>query len=168
MRFTDRRIRMSKEQMMASCEHNRRIGAYHDGELGAQERGQLEEHIRGCPSCARELEQLRCLSGLLAAAELPQMSPDAMERLHEGVGAAGEVFVLRTAERLTAVAAALLAVCGIWLWQTAGGRDAGAEGVEAWEIAAVSPQTGALAEAGADEMLVRWVVSDLARENGSD
>jgi len=152
---------------MPSCEHNRKIGAYHDGELPAEERRGLEEHIRGCPSCAREFEQLRSLSRLLAGAELPEMSPDAMDRLHEGVGAAGEVFVFRTAERLTAVAAALLAVCGIWLSQTVGGRDAAA-GVEAWEIAAVSPQTEALTEASADEMLARWMVSDLARENGSD
>ncbi len=153
---------------MTACEHNRKISAYHDGELPGEECRDLEEHIRECSTCAQELEQLRSLSRLLAAAEMPGMSSDVLERLHSSVSSVREVFVLRTAERVMTVAAALLVVCAVWFWQTAGALDSGIERLEDWEIAAVWPQTEAPAEASAEEMLAQWMVLDLSQENGSD
>ena len=153
---------------MSSCEHSRKMSAYHDGQIPAGERRDLEEHMRECSSCAQELEQLRSLSRLFAAAEMPEMSSDALERLHSSVGSVREVFVLRTAQRLMAAAAMLVVVCAGWFWQTARVQDSGTEALEGWEIAAVSPQMEAPAEASAEETLAQWIVSDLAWENGSD
>jgi len=147
---------------MPPCEHNRRISAYHDGELRGEERRELEEHIRECSSCARELERLRSLSRLFAAAEMPQMSSDVLDRLHGGVGSVREVFALRTAETLMAGAATLLFVCIVWFWQTAGIQGSGPQRLEDWEIAAVSMQADERAEASDEEMLARWMASDLA------
>ena len=153
---------------MASCERSREISAYYDGELTTEERRDLEEHVRECSSCARDLEQLRRLSGFFAAAEMPGMSSDALDRLHSQVGSVREVFAVRMAERLMAAAAMLLIVCAVWFWQATGVQDSRGEGLEGWEIAAVSLQAEAPAEVSAEEMLARWMVSDLARENGND
>jgi len=136
--------------------------------LRAEERRELEEHIRECSSCARELERLRSLSRLFAAAEMPEMSSDALERLHGGVGSVREVFVLRMAETLIAAAAMLLFVCVVWFWQTARVQGSGPQRLEDWEIAAVSMQREGRPEASAEEMLAQWMASDLAGRNGSD
>ena len=151
---------------MASCERNRKISAYHDGELPAEECRELEEHIRQCSSCAQELGRLRSLSGFFAAAEMPRVPSDALDRLHGAVGTVKDVTVLRLAERLMAAAAVLLVVCAVWFWRTGTAKETGIGWLQDWEIAAVSVQ--APAEASSDEMLTRWIVSDLSRENGSD
>ena len=153
---------------MPSCEHNGKISAYHDGELPMEECRDLEEHIRSCPACAQELEQLGSVSRLFAAAEMPEMPSDVVERLHSRIGSVREVLVLRMAERLMTAAATLLVVCTVWLWQTGKVQDFGTERLEDWEIAAVSARADAPAEASAEEMLAQWMASDLARENGSD
>ena len=152
---------------MPSCERSRKISAYHDGELPTEEGRELEGHIQQCPHCARELEWFRSLSGLFAAAGMPEMSSDALDRLHGRIGSVREVFVLRMAEKLMAAAATLLVGCAIWFWQTARVEDSWTAAPERWEIAAVSLQTEA-AEASAEDMLAQWIVSDLSRENERD
>ena len=52
----------------------RRIEAYFDGELPADERAGMEEHLRSCPSCSRELQVLRSLSSLVRGVEVPSVS----------------------------------------------------------------------------------------------
>ena len=71
---------------MLFCENSRKVSAYHDGELSGDERRLMEEHLGRCASCARELEQLRSLSRLLAAATMPEMPVSARERLSRTVG----------------------------------------------------------------------------------
>ena len=153
---------------MPACEHSRQLNAYHDGERSREECAVLEEHLRQCPSCTQELERLRRLSGLFAAAQMPEISSDALGRLHGGVSSVRDVSVLRTAESLMTIAAALVVVCAVWFWQTAGVPDPAAEALEGWEIAAVSFQSEAAGEASADEVLTQWIVEDLSRENGHD
>ena len=54
----------------------RRIEAYFDGELPSGERAGMEEHLRSCPSCSRELQVLRSLSSLVrgvSTREVPHM-----------------------------------------------------------------------------------------------
>lgn len=43
------------------------LGAYHDGELTAGRRRQVEDHLRDCSTCREELESLNELSSLLKA-----------------------------------------------------------------------------------------------------
>ena len=63
---------------MADCEYQVKVHAYHDGELPPLERQWVEVHLKTCPACARELEDLRRLSGLFASARLPELSPSAL------------------------------------------------------------------------------------------
>ncbi|KAF0126876.1 MAG: hypothetical protein FD189_849 [Elusimicrobia bacterium] len=57
-----------------NCGHLRNLSAYMDGELTPAGAGRLEEHLKGCPSCAAALDRMRTAeSGLraLPAAEPP-------------------------------------------------------------------------------------------------
>ncbi len=153
---------------MPACERSRRLSAYHDGELPAEERRGLEEHLRQCPSCAQELQQLRSLSGLFAAVEMPGMSSDALGRLHSSVGSIREGLTVRMAGVLAAAAAAVLLVSSVWLCQgwLRPGSDVG--WVPAWERVAVTPQVDVPSGAGAVTQLAQWIVEDLSLENGHD
>jgi len=124
--------------------------------------------VRRCPSCARELERLRALSETLGAAFVTEMPAGALDRLHGRVGSVREVFVLRTAARVMAAAATLLVACAVWFWQADRIPEQDGRPPESWEIAAVSLQAGAPAEAGVEALLTQWIVSDLSRENGRD
>jgi len=48
-----------------------RLGRWHDGELDAEEAARVEEHLRQCRGCIREMEELRSLDSLLDA-DLPE------------------------------------------------------------------------------------------------
>jgi hypothetical protein len=50
------------------------LSAYMDDELAAAEREAVSAHVRGCPSCARHLEELRAVDA--AAREMPLHVPD--------------------------------------------------------------------------------------------
>jgi hypothetical protein len=50
------------------------LSAYMDDELAAAEREAVAAHVRGCPSCARHLEELRAVDA--AAREMPLHVPD--------------------------------------------------------------------------------------------
>ena len=53
-----------------SCrEWRESLGAYALGQLGGEERLQLEAHLEGCPRCRAELEQLTSLSQPMAVAD---------------------------------------------------------------------------------------------------
>ena len=121
----------------------------------------MEEHLRSCPSCARELEQLRGLSRLFGAAEMPEISADALQCVHSGVRRVSERVVVRTAAMLTAAAAAVLLVCSIWLGQP------GAT-YQDWEIAALGPPSQVPSSADRDMLLTQWIVEDLSLENGHE
>ncbi len=45
-----------------------RLNAYFDGELGPAERRQVEEHLAGCPECARKLSEFRRQGDVLSRA----------------------------------------------------------------------------------------------------
>ncbi len=58
------------------------LGAYADGELIAERRAWLEDHLAACPDCQQELRELRALSALLHADPLPAPSatPDVFSK----------------------------------------------------------------------------------------
>lgn len=60
-----------------------RLSAYADGELPAEEARRVEQHLRGCTECARELTLIRTMGGAMRsiAAEPPRRSVwDAVHR----------------------------------------------------------------------------------------
>lgn len=60
--------------MNTSCEHAHLDGAYVLGALAPEERLEFERHLRECPACARAVQQLAGLPGLLS-----QVSADVLE-----------------------------------------------------------------------------------------
>lgn len=57
-----------------ACEHSHLDGAYVLGALSPEERLEYERHLRGCSACARAVQQLAGLPGLLS-----HVSPDVLE-----------------------------------------------------------------------------------------
>ena len=51
-----------------------RLSAFLDGELSATDRAQVESHLRECPACAQELEELAAVDAF--AREVPVQAPD--------------------------------------------------------------------------------------------
>lgn len=152
---------------MGACDRVRKVSAYHDGELGAEEARLMEAHLAECPVCAGELRTLRALSGVLSRA-VPLEAPEpVMARLYATASDVRERVVIRLAERLMAAAAAVLVACGVLLW-TSGRTSANAElQAAAWERAAVTLHVEA-APTGEDQQLAQWIVQDLSKETGND
>jgi anti-sigma factor RsiW len=148
---------------MSRCDNGRRLSAYHDGELTGEDRAALEAHLRRCPQCAAALERLGRLSRLVQTAGRTEMPAPALSRLHGAVDALPASDVGRLAKACLAVAASILMVCGVWLWQANGGEPADA--IPVWETVAGGGQTTA---AGTEEQLARWIIRDLERTNGHD
>jgi anti-sigma factor RsiW len=142
------------------CERSRQLSAYHDGELPVAERAALEAHVAECAVCRGELAQLGALSRLLAQAGQTPVPSGLEARLHERIDHAGELVVVRLAERLMAVAAAVLVACGLYLWQA--DRTEAAAPIESWERTLISQRLPAAPEPAADDPVIRWVVADLS------
>ena len=144
------------------CGFGRQLSAYHDGELPPGEHDALKAHLAGCPACRQELAALQALSRLVAGADRVPLPEGLLERAHRRVDGAGEVVVVRLAERLMAVAAAVLLVCVVYLYQAS--RTEAAPPLEEWAPTLISQRVPASQEAGAVDPLVRWVVADLGEE----
>ena len=153
---------------MSVCKYSRQLNAYHDGELSSAALAELEKHLEHCPSCTEELERLRHLSQLLAGVSIPEMSAGVPARLHGAIGSVREVVVVRMAERLIAVAATVLVVCGLWLWHANGASRPYDGPLEGWEIAAMTLEVVDAPDVSPEELLTQWIVTDLSRENESD
>jgi anti-sigma factor RsiW len=109
------------------------LGAYVLGALEPVERQQVEEHLRGCPACAAELEGYRSLPGLLDLVRPEDLlpvpvtpSPDLFARTAAAAARADRPRTLR-ARTWALVAAAVLAVlgigAGITVWATGPGEQ---------------------------------------------
>ena len=153
---------------MTGCKHIRRMSAFYDGEVAEEEHQQLRKHIQHCTECAGELERLRAISRFLAAAEVPQLAPAALQRFHRVVNGASEKVVFRMARTFAAAAAAVLVVGLVWLWQADGAEDARAGAVPEWEKVAVMQQVELSGAVSSEAQLAQWIVEDLSRENAGD
>ena len=69
-----------------SCEELKpMLTGYVDGELSAEQRARVEEHLAGCAGCRREAEQLRRLGEELSHMEFAEPSDEELERYWQGV-----------------------------------------------------------------------------------
>ena len=103
------------------CDWNNKLSAFHDGELPAEARAQVEAHVAACPECAAEIGRLRRIARFLRAAPIPAMSAGALPRLHNRLGAerimlANGRRTARLAGWLTTAAAAVILCCGAALY----------------------------------------------------
>jgi anti-sigma factor RsiW len=109
---------------MADCAFNLEIQAYHDGELPAERRSTVEEHLAGCPACAAELAELKNLSAVFAAEPVAELSQIALHRLHRKIDNEMDRGLIRFGWSLSAVAASILLVASAWLVKVDGSAQA--------------------------------------------
>ena len=129
-----------------------RLSLYLDGELAAAARTEVEAHLRGCPACARHLEELAAVDA--AARELPVPAPvgyfDSLParvraRLPASRRRAPPVWVWAAAAGL-----ALAALAPLMLRQTASPVPEAARTDETARVAAPPPAPAAPAPAPAE------------------
>lgn len=147
---------------MENCSNIPLVSAYHDGQLDPSRQADLERHLRTCSECAAELEQLQRLSSLIAQRPAGlELSNDALKHLHEHVEQLTDRSILRFAELLSGVAAAVLLVATLWAARPA---NVSAEPVVAWDQAAVMLQPSQVSSSPAPIRTVTWMVSELTPE----
>jgi anti-sigma factor RsiW len=102
---------------MNVCDEQLLLPAYHDGELDAGPAARVEAHLRGCATCAAELEQLRAAAAPLRALRSERLSGEQLAALHAAIddAAADDARTLRTAATLAVIAASVLIVGTAWL-----------------------------------------------------
>ncbi|HYG75000.1 MAG TPA: zf-HC2 domain-containing protein [Planctomycetota bacterium] len=73
-------------QIMAGCEDfEADLSAFLDGELTAQEKSALEQHLSGCLACRRTLETLRTVSGAVGDVPRVKAPPSLLEKVRKDV-----------------------------------------------------------------------------------
>lgn len=101
-----------------------RIHALLDGELPSQDAGEVERHVRACPSCAAAYGRLRSLRSALRHEGLRFAPPEALaDRVRAGVAEALHTGGRRRLSSLLALAASLLLGVAIGRFLPAGSRD---------------------------------------------
>jgi anti-sigma factor RsiW len=133
---------------MIECAFQLRLDAYHDGELDAAERARVEAHLSACSTCAAELAEMRALSARIgAAAAIGAIGTDESLGMHEAVRREAQqarderersIPLLRTAGMLSALAASVLIISGVWLMELRPG--AGMSGPSRQQVARVAVQ----------------------------
>jgi len=149
--------------IMETCDYIPWVGAYHDGELPEDRRIELERHLPGCEQCLAELDDLRQLSHMLASEHRPSMASAAAARFHRHVDAMTERSLVRFAELLSGVAAAVLLAAGVWSVQTS---EVVAEPLPNWQRAAVTLQPDSATSNSLRN--VEWIVSQLPPRQTND
>jgi anti-sigma factor RsiW len=151
---------------MNPCPFQLRVEAYHDGEIDAEERSAVEQHVATCPTCAADLAWMRGVSRSFATTPAG-MTPAERGRLQDALKAAmagegqtgadadleeGEeeaesdpVSLYRTAGVLSAIAASILLLSVVWLNELpsgtrkpVGGTAVAVGEVPAWERVAIN------------------------------
>ena len=136
------------------------------GEADGGDAAELKAHLAGCAECRAECAQLAAISRLLTTAQVPDISQEAIERLHEEAVAAPGRGVLKLAERLIAAAAVITVACGGWLWRGPSVSEPALAGEADWQQAAVTLNVEAVSSDA--QQLAQWMVEGLTTENGNE
>ena len=95
---------------------SQQLSAYIDGELPQDQVRRLEAQLAESPALTQELSQLRKLSEMFGDARHERLAEVQIARFHDVVQRYRDRMILRTAQYAAAIAAAVLIVCGIALW----------------------------------------------------
>jgi anti-sigma factor RsiW len=131
------------------------LSAYIDGELLPADRDHLEAHLRNCPDCARELDQLRDISGSLRAYDFQELDARELSRVHQAIDQAADQPILRIGLALSAIAASILVVGSAWLVELPSRSTIAstpALSSAPWEQMAMTLSPGPLVQSGGDEI----------------
>lgn len=145
--------------MNTICNMATDVHRYHDDALPPDERRAMSEHLLACAQCARLLEELRSVSGLIRRSPLRVPADGALERLRGGWGRRSESSITRLAGWLTGAAAALLLVA---LLNTDSRRAAPQIRPGPWESVAVMSPDDAQDDAPSELLLAQWMADDLS------
>ncbi len=94
---------------MPDCQFQSRVEAYHDGELSAEGRRAVEEHLETCEDCAAEMAWLRSVSQSMGRGDSEgalELTTAELGRVHAAVDDAMDE---------VAIAASVLIVSCVWL-----------------------------------------------------
>jgi len=153
---------------MTVCIYSHKLNAYYDNELSHEEHHELEQHIRGCPYCYRDLEQLQRISGLITSLSIPNI-PDAMvKRLHQSLDSLREKALLRMARMLLSAALVLLVLGSILVLRIGVNRQMATASDADWEKTAVTLQFDAPSADTPELQFAQWLIADLSKENGNE
>jgi anti-sigma factor RsiW len=89
------------------------VSRYHDGELLADEREVLEDHLRGCGECRAVLAGMRKMSAVFDRAEVAVLTPMARARILRSAVAAQRSVAILSMARPFAMAAGLILALGL-------------------------------------------------------
>jgi len=156
---------------MKDCDQRPRLDAYHDGELDAVERAELERHLPGCPRCNAEFEAMGRMSVFFGAPDGSKVSDAELSQLAKAVRANPSALALGRLFTQTLVAAAVVLASGV-ATSVYLGRRTGAAAHEAMVLdfattpthtqggtRAIGPVAGVVDESQAQ--LAQWIVDDL-------
>ena len=93
------------------------VDALLDGELAGKVRADVEGHLRECSECAKYLAELRDMRAVFDQAELDELTPLELARLHAAIDAAVDAPIWRLGGLIGAVAASILIISAAWLAQ---------------------------------------------------
>ena len=153
---------------MAVCIYYHKLNAYYDKELSHEEHHKLEQHIRGCPYCSRELGQLQRLSGLISSVSIPNIPDDMVKRLHQSLHSLREKALLRMARMLLSAALVLLVVSSILLLRIGVKGQMATASDPDWEKTAVTLHLDVTSVESPELQFAQWLIADLSKENGNE
>jgi anti-sigma factor RsiW len=145
---------------MSTCPKSSRLSLYHDGQLRAEQRGQIEEHLITCAECAAELDDIRYLSEQLAEAVLPPAPHSLIRRLHACADRLDQLTLARFVRRLTAIAAAVFLIAAIYMVRAQQSPARPAVELTPWEQKAIAPEVD-LTSAGGESQFFDFLSQDL-------
>ncbi|MDB5323468.1 MAG: hypothetical protein JWN40_5099 [Phycisphaerales bacterium] len=137
---------------MSECNFQLLLGAYHDRELDAAVDRRIARHVGECFSCATALRGMRELSARITTAAAMELEADAaviagmhraVDRAARDESAAVDRPLLRMAGLLSALAASVLIISGVWLLDSRGdarlANGAGAAAPRGGDVTAITP-----------------------------
>jgi anti-sigma factor RsiW len=147
---------------MSECPFTPQVSAYHDGELDAARRTEMDRHLAQCSDCAAALEQLRSMSRWFSDAPSPRLSQISMRRVHQRVESVMDEPLVRTARILSAIAAAVLIVGSFWLVRAGGmGRSTATQAISTPPWAGISASPDAeTTMVSASTPAAQWYLAD--------
>lgn len=148
---------------MTTCPYSEHLSAFHDGELPAQMRQDIEHHLPLCAACAAELEQLRHLSAAIASAPWPRLSIRQKQDLYALSPTVGEAVSIRISKWTAALAASVLLAASTWVLVRQATTQPAADQTSHWLQVAVSPPQSA--DPQSDLALPDWVETNLSTAN---
>jgi anti-sigma factor RsiW len=160
---------------MMPCDFEHFLDAYHDGELPEPHRREIAQHAEQCPACAKALRDIDELSQAFASMRSiprPALSAESLTQLHEHVDAmTSDRSLLRFAEALSGIAAALLVAATLWMTQARSGATVDPEA--SWQAEAItlqqqpqSDESQPLPRNGTVET-AEWIVAGLSSRRGA-